>query len=294
MHDINFEQYKVFYFVAKNLSFSLAGKELFISQSAVSQSIKNLESRLGVSLFLRQAKKISLTCEGEILFESVKIAFSNIVNGEKTIINTGEKLKKELKIAASDTFSKYFLLPYIEEFNSNFPDIKLKIYNKPSVICLEMLKNFEVDLAVITHSSQLENSIFNVTKLKKIHDVFVAGPKFSHLKGRKLSILDMENLPILTLGQSASTRVQFDELMKSYNLDVVPEIETQSIGLLKDLARIGLGVSYITDLALSKTSDLFVLEINEPLPSNFISLATINSQKTSQYVEEFIKFIKKS
>lgn len=291
MHDINFEQYKVFYYVAKNLSFSLAAKELFISQSAVSQSIKNLENRLDVSLFLRQAKKISLTPEGEILFESVKIAFSHITNGENSIVSHTDKLKNELKIAASDTICKYFLLPHIETFNVLHPEIKLKISNKPSSQCIEMLKNSDVDLAVITHSETLSDALFKVAKLKKIQDVFVAGTKYSYLNGEKLSLDDIKNLPILTLEKSASTRINFDELMKSHNLCITPEIETQSIGLLKDLARIGLGLSYITDLAISKTSDLFVVDITEQLPQNFISVATSKHQKQPRCIDEFIALI---
>ncbi|MFI3227927.1 MAG: LysR family transcriptional regulator [Clostridia bacterium] len=291
MHDINFEQYKVFYYVAKNLSFSLAAKELFISQSAVSQSIKNLENRIGVSLFLRQAKKISLTSEGQILFDSVKIAFSHITNGEHSIMSNSETQKKELKIAASDTISKYFLLSHIETFNTLHPEVKLKISNKPSNQCFEMLKNSEVDIAVITYNESLLDPNYSVSKLRKMQDVFIAGSKFSYLKGKKLSLEDIKDLPILTLGQTASTRIHFDELIKMHNLSVQPEIETQSIGLLKDLARIGLGISYITDLAITKDSDLFVLDIKEPLATNFVSVATVKRQKRSKFVEEFLNLI---
>ena len=65
--DINYELYKVFYHVASTLSFSEASKQLFISQSAVSQSIKTLERKLDQVLFIRSTKKVQLTPEGEIL-----------------------------------------------------------------------------------------------------------------------------------------------------------------------------------------------------------------------------------
>ena len=70
--DINYELYKVFYFVAKTLSFSEASKELYISQSAVSQSIKTLEKRLDQTLFVRSTKKVKLTKEGELLFKHIR------------------------------------------------------------------------------------------------------------------------------------------------------------------------------------------------------------------------------
>ena len=291
MHNINFEQYKVFYFVAKNLSFSVAAKELFISQSAVSQSIKNLETRIGTSLFIRKSKKIMLSREGEILYESVKIAFSHISNGENSIALYNDILQKELKIAASDTISKYYLLPYIENFHRLHPNIKIKISNKPSQECLNMLSNSLVDIAVVNHSDNILDSSIRCTKVHEVHDVFIAGPKYSYLKGKELTIEEIASFPILALEPSSSTRQNFDQLMKRNNLDVVPEIETQSMGLLKDLTRIGLGFSYITDLAISKTTDLFILDVKHELSTNYISLATLKRNKLNKFTEEFIKLI---
>ena len=70
--DINYELYKVFYYVASTLSFSEASKQLFISQSAVSQSIKALEKKLDQTLFIRSTKKVRLTTEGEILLRHIR------------------------------------------------------------------------------------------------------------------------------------------------------------------------------------------------------------------------------
>ena len=68
--DINLELYKVFYYVATTLSFSEASRELFISQSAVSQSIKALEKKLNQHLFIRSTKRVKLTPEGEVLLQA--------------------------------------------------------------------------------------------------------------------------------------------------------------------------------------------------------------------------------
>ena len=81
--NINFEQYKVFYYSALYLNFSEAGKKLFISQSAISQSIKQLENQLGISLFFRNKKKISLTPQGQDLFSYIEKAFILIKSGEQ-------------------------------------------------------------------------------------------------------------------------------------------------------------------------------------------------------------------
>ena len=84
--DINYELYKVFYHVAVTLSFSEASKQLFISQSAVSQSIKVLEKKLNQPLFIRSTKKVQLTPEGEILLKHIEPAMNLIQKGENQLL----------------------------------------------------------------------------------------------------------------------------------------------------------------------------------------------------------------
>ena len=90
--DINLELYKVFYYVATTLSFSEASRQLFISQSAVSQSIKTLEKKLNHPLFIRSTKKVLLTPEGELLLQHVKPALQLLDEGESLL--SGDNLLK--------------------------------------------------------------------------------------------------------------------------------------------------------------------------------------------------------
>ena len=87
--DINLELYKVFYYVATTLSFSEASRQLFISQSAVSQAVKNLEKKLGHTLFVRSTKRVILTPEGELLLQHVKPALSMLNEGEAALSGEG-------------------------------------------------------------------------------------------------------------------------------------------------------------------------------------------------------------
>ena len=104
--DINLELYKVFYYVATSLSFSEASRQLFISQSAVSQSIKTLEKKLNHTLFIRSTKKVLLTPEGELLLQHVKPALQMLVEGE-SLLSGDNMLKGQLRIGASDTICRY-------------------------------------------------------------------------------------------------------------------------------------------------------------------------------------------
>ena len=102
MMDINYELYKVFYYVASSLSFSEASKQLYISQSAVSQSIKALEKKLDQVLFIRSTKKVQLTPEGEILLRHVEPAMNLIKRGENQLLESNS-IGGQIRIGASDT-----------------------------------------------------------------------------------------------------------------------------------------------------------------------------------------------
>ena len=115
--DINLELYKVFYYVAATLSFSEASKHLYISQSAVSQSIKALEKKLGQPLFIRSTKKVLLTPAGEVLLKHIEPAINLISRGEEQLTDTESLGLGQLHIGASDTICRYFLVPYFKQFH---------------------------------------------------------------------------------------------------------------------------------------------------------------------------------
>ena len=116
--DINYELYKVFYHVASTLSFSEASKQLFISQSAVSQSIKVLEKKLNQTLFIRSTKRVQLTPEGEILLKHIEPAMNLIKKGENQLLEANTLNGGQLRIGASDTICRYFLVPFLSHFHS--------------------------------------------------------------------------------------------------------------------------------------------------------------------------------
>ena len=122
--DINLELYKVFYYVSTTLSFSEASRQLFISQSAVSQSVKTLEKKLNQTLFIRSTKKVVLTPEGELLLQHVKPALQLLDEGE-SLLSGDNLIKGQLRIAASDTICRYFLIDYLQKFHQMYPDVRI-------------------------------------------------------------------------------------------------------------------------------------------------------------------------
>lgn len=292
--NINFESYKVFYYVAKYLSFSKASKALFVSQSAVSQSIKQLEEKLNTTLFFRQTKKVSLTKEGELLFDHIEKAFNFIKTGERSLQSVSLVGRGEIKIGASDTICKYYLIPFIDKFHELYPNIKIKIINRPSPVCAELLTKGEVDISIINLPDKLDYKNISYREIKKIQDVFIAGKKYIHLKGKPMKLKDLENFPLLLLEKNSTTRSFFESLIIDHKLNIAPEIELGSIDLLIELTKIGLGFSFVMeDSVLNEIEDeeVFILDIKERTPKRSIGVLTNTEVHLPESAKKFIDIL---
>ena len=260
MIDINYELYKVFYHVASTLNFSEASKRLFISQSAVSQSIKTLERKLDQTLFIRSTKKVQLTPEGEILMRHIEPAMNLIHKGETQLLDAAST-GGQIRIGASDTICRYFLIPYLERFHKAFPGAHIKVINQ----------------------------------IKKFRDVFIAGNTFSELKGQTLSFAQLLRYPILMLDKNSTTNEFLHQVFQQHQLDLVPEIELTSNDLLIDLARIGLGIAFVPDYCISaKGDEIFQLQTKEELPERELAIAYNEHLPLSRASMEFLSYFQNS
>ncbi len=290
--DINYELYKVFYHVATSLSFSEASKQLFISQSAVSQSIKTLEKKLEQPLFIRSTKRVQLTPAGKVLLKHIEPAINLIRRGETQLFDSGSLGLGQLHIGASDTICRYFLVPYLKQFHKKFPNVPIKVTNATSPGCVELLTQGKVDLIV----TNFPNSNLNHSYIQKIvcsfTDVFIANPAHFHLKQQEISFAELRQYPILTLDRKSTTSEFLHNLFLQHQLELIPQVELSSNDLLIDLARIGLGIAFIPDYCLTRESgELFIVKTKETLPSREIVASVNPTLPVTQSTEEFLKLL---
>lgn len=289
--DINYELYKVFYYVANSLSFSEASKQLFISQSAVSQSIKTLEKRLNQNLFIRSTKKVRLTPEGEILLRHIEPAINLIQRGENQILEANSLGGGQLRIGASDTICRYFLVPYLRKFHMEYPNVHIKVTNQTSIGCVDLLENGQVDFIVTNFPNSRLSNRSHIQPIRKFQDVFVANKAFFDLEDKELSFEDLLEYPILMLDRHSTTSEFLHQLFLQHELDLVPEIELSSNDLLLDLANIGLGIAFLPDYLLSRDSqELYPLTLKEKLPERELVIVTNDQMPLSPAAKEFIKY----
>lgn len=289
--DINYELYKVFYYVANTLSFSEASKRLFISQSAVSQSIKLLEKKLEQTLFIRSTKKVQLTPEGEILLRHIEPAMNLIKRGEAQIMEASATGAGQLRVGASDTICRYFLVPYLNRFHNDFPNAHIKVTNQTSTGCVELLESGEVDLIVTNYPNSHLNNMNHVSIIHEFHDVFIASRKHFDLGDKPQSLKELQKHPILMLDRKSTTSEFLHNLFQQQQLDLVPEIELSSNDLLIDLARIGLGIAFIPDYCLNENADdLYIIKLKKELPARQLVVVHNEHLPVSTAASEFINY----
>ena len=290
--DINYELYKVFYHVAITLSFSEASKQLFISQSAVSQSIKVLEKKLNQTLFIRSTKRVQLTPEGEILLKHIEPAINLIKKGENQLLEANTLNGGQLRIGASDTICRYYLIPHLNQFHKMYPNVHIKVMNQTSIECAKLLDNGQVDFIITNFpNSALSNSL-NTRIINEFCDVFVAHKDYFPLQSKKVSLRELQTYPILMLDRKSTTSEFLHHMFQKYQLELVAEIELSSNDLLIDLARIGLGIAFVPDFCIpDNDKDLFVVKLDEKLPGRQMVVAFNENLPISQAAKQFMDML---
>lgn len=289
--DINFELYKVFYQVASTLSFSEASKKLYISQSAVSQSIKTLERKLEQPLFFRSTKKVQLTPAGQTLLKHVEPAVNLLQKGETQLLDANALGLGQLHIGASDTICRYFLIPYLKAFHIQFPDVPLKVTNATSPGCVELLSQGKVDLIITNYPNARMNDAYIHKTLSDFRDVFIANPAAMDLQQEIFSFADLAQHPILMLDRKSTTSEFLHSLFLQHQLELIPEVELSSNDFLIDLARIGLGIAFVPDYCLSEDDELQILKTEEAIPKRQLVAAVNPNLPLSPSASEFLKLL---
>lgn len=272
--NVNLEYYKIFYHVATEHSITGAARKLSISQPAVSQAVKQLEQGLGIELFTRRAKGVSLTRAGTLLYSYVGNGYETIMAGEQQLTKMMNLECGEVRIGASDMTSQFYLLPYLEKFHQLYPEIKVTVTNAPTPQTIDQLSQGRIDFGVVTKPIEVDPH-FDVFVVRKIQDVFVAGDRFQELKGKKLNYKQLAELPLICLGGNTSTRTYMDSYLEKNDVEIAPEYELATSEMIVQFAKRNLGVGCVAkEFAVDclESGELFQLEFRKPIPERDMCL----------------------
>lgn len=284
--------YKIFVAVGQNNSFSSAAKELYMTQPAISQSIMQLEEELDTRLFNRLPKGVTLTHEGEILFEYANSALHLLGVGEEKIIEFNNLSAGELKIGVGDTIAKYFLLPYLETFHNSYPNIRLKIVNGTTLETIDLLKSGKVDLAIC--NLPIDDLTLKQELIIDIHDIFVCGEKFKRLISNPLTFEELTKLPLILLEPKSNSRKYIESFLLDQGVPIAPAFELGSHDLLLEFAKINLGIACVTKEFSRDYLDrglLYEVPLREEIPTRNIGICYLKSVPLSPSSTKFVKIL---
>ncbi len=290
--NLRLEQYRIFNVVANTCSFSKAANELYMTQSAVSQAIKQLETSINMILFKRTSKGVELTEAGNILLKYTSSAMELLETGLHRIEALKSLDEGEIKIGASDTISAYYLLPRLEMFHRLYPNIKIKIINRVTSDSIELLKNGKVDIAF--GNFPIEDESLEIIECMTVHDTFVAGNDFSEFKNKIFSREEISKLPLILLETKANSRKYVDRAFLESGYALSPSIELGAHELLLQLAKINLGVSCVVkEFSEEYLKNHFVFELKQknPIPARAIGFCYSKNLHMTPTMKEFISFL---
>ena len=292
---VKLELYRVFKEVAEVGNITAAAQALYISQSAVSQSIKQLERDLQTRLFARNSRGVTLTAEGQMLYEYVRSAMGLLETGEEKLSQTRELQLGQLTIGASATVTSQILLPYLDTFHKRHPAIHIQIVSGRSHKVLGLLRSGKVDIAFA--STPADDAGLRIYPCFDTHAIFVAGAEYPCDFRHVYTLEEIAAFPLILLERKASSRLYLDRVFLQNGLKLNPEIELGARSLLVDLAAIGFGVAGVTEEFVRKELDsgrLKKLKTSFEIPARSVDMCLLSDVPQSAAAERFTDFVKDS
>lgn len=290
MNSINYESYKVFYYVAYYQNITLAAKSLFLTQPTVSHYILNLEKELNCKLFIRSKKGMRLSAEGELLYAHISKAFAAIFAGEQQLKEHLNMEKGLIRIGASETTLRNYLIPMLGTFKEKYPDIHLSIINSTCPQVNTSILDGSMDFAVIT--TPFPDNNLHTHRLSNFYMTCIAGPTFKHLTKQPLTYQELVNYPLICMESGTSGRLYLETLFACHGIHLKPDIELSSADLIVPMAEQNIGIGFVpqsfAEHAIQK-HQLVELILEEPLPMRSICVLSDPHKKMSIACQRFMK-----
>lgn len=275
------DSYKIFESVARNESISKASEELFISQPAVSQSIKRLEEIMGGELFNRTKFGVKLTSEGKIFYDQIKKGLDHIENAERLFSSLKNIQTGTVRIGASASITKHILMPYLKTFHNEFPNINIEIVNHLSNTLITMLKGGLLDLLVVTNPVQ-DCTDLNVNTFATITDVFCASPEYMDTN-KTYTLQELKNYKLIVQKKPSNTRAYLDNFLKEQVVKLIPSTEAVSQNIVANLTQIGFGYAFLPKEFITEelfSGSLKILNTPTPAPRKIAIITHKNSSQS--------------
>ena len=263
---VDWDYYKIFYYVAKYQNFTKAARVLGSNQPNITHTMNKLEDQLHCVLFIRSNRGVTLTPEGENLYARISSAAVQIQDAEEELSASASLSHGAISISATETALNIYLSEQLRGFHAQYPGIRLRITNHSTLQAVQAVKNGEVDFAVVTTPAETGSDLKRVA-LMPFNEILVGGPSFAELAGRTLALQELTAYPLIMLENGSMSRIFYRQFFLEHNAELKPDIEAGTTDQMLTLVRSDLGLAFVPEpMARGNLHRKRILQMNLQVP----------------------------
>jgi len=286
---LNLNQLRVFYYAAKNLSFTAAAGDLYITQPAVTAQIKSFEEFCSLKLFKKRGRRIYLTDEGKSLYTYAVKIFKTEKEIEHVIDDMRELKRGVLSLGTTKAYARYFMPLMITTFHKNYPNIKIQLNEGSSLDMIHSLLDFKIEVAVIARAE--DNPEVNFSPFSREEMAVILSPDHPLAKKKALAFKDLATVPFIMREKGSGTCKLVEELFDAEQCTPDILMETSNTEFIKQLVQRGEGVSFVVREAVAaelKEKKLASVPLKGPKVYLDVSIAYLKDQVLSPPAKAFV------
>ncbi len=287
---MDWDRLRVFYHVAEAGSFTKAGEQLNLSQSAVSRQISALEESLKVSLFHRHARGLLVTEQGDLLYRTAREVYGKIAMAEAKMTDSKHRPAGHLTVTATTGFSIIWLMPRIVDFMDRYPEISISMRIEDGELDLSMR---EADVGIRLSRPTQPDLIQR--HLMTIHFHFYASPHYLKAWGTPSTLHDLEKHRMIMYDNGPlRSVVSPDWLPRAFGEGRPqrrPALTANSMLGMRRAVESGLGIAILPDYVIEGSERKVKLDIEAPLPTAEAYFVYPEEQRNSARITAFRDFL---
>ena len=292
--NVNFEYYRIFYYVAKYRNFTKAARVLGNSQPNITRAMNCLEQQVHATLFIRTNRGVQLTSEGEELYNYVSAAMAQIFAAEEALSENDGLLYGNIVIGTSETALNIFLVDQLKSFHQSYPGISLKIYNYSTPQALEAVRSGKVDFAVVSTPVETAGPL-KVTSLASFQDILVGGRTFEHLTNRAVSLSELKEYSLMGLGRETMTYKFYNRFFMTHGQEFALDIEVATTDQILLMVKSELGLAFVPEPMTReslKKEEIVTIQLQEEIPIREICLVYDYQHPLNSAARQFVTMCK--
>ena len=292
--NVNFEYYRIFYYVAKYHNFTKAAHALGSSQPNVTRAMNCLEQQINTTLFVRTNRGIQLTPEGEKLYTHISAAMSQIFAAEEELSDSTGLSHGSIAIGVSETALNIFLFDKLKAFHMTYPGIRLKLYNHSTPQAIDALEKGLVDIAMVTSPLEIRKPL-RKTALRSYHDILIGGSAYKTTASRKRSLKELADFSFVSLSAGTGTNDLYVRFFYENHLRFSPDMEVATTDQILPMVRCNLGIGFCPEgiaRPAIEHKEVFEIELEEEISERQITIVEDSGKPQSIAVQKLLTYFK--